>query len=124
MPAMTPAGAALTYLRKKFGGNFREQESTPVIGAAAAQVVGNNPDRLALLVVVLGANTLFAGLLQTVSANNGIQVAPNGGSLSLLVDEDFTFCTRQLFAVAPGGNTQLYVLELIREISVGPDQGS
>lgn len=118
MSAMTPAGAALTYLRKKFGGNFREQESTPVIGAAAAQIVGNNPDRLAVLIVVLGANSLFAGLLPNVTANSGIQVAPNGGSLSMIVDEDFTFTTRQLFGVAPGGNTQLYVLELIREIAL------
>lgn len=124
MSANTPAGAALNYLRKKFGGNFREQESTPVIGVAAAQVVGNNPDRLALLIMDLGASTLFAGLLPTVNANAGIQIAPNGGSMSLIVDEDFTFTTRQFFAVSPGGNTQLYVLELIREIATDQEGGS
>jgi hypothetical protein len=116
MPNPTPAGAALSHLREKYRGNFREIESFPIIGVAAAQVVANSADRLGLLIMDLGASTLFVSTLQTVNANAGIQVAPNGGGMALNVDEDFTLVTRQLFGISPGGNTQLYVLELVREV--------
>lgn len=123
MTQQTPAGAALSHLREKYRGNFREIESFPIIGVAAAQVVANNPDRLGLLVMDLGANTLFVSTLQSVSANAGIQVAPNGGGMALNVDEDFTLVTRLLFGIAPAGNTQLYVLELVREVVFDAPRG-
>lgn len=109
-------GAARDYLEKKFGGRFTELESSPALAATAAAITGNNPDRLGLLIVNLGANTGYFGLRPNVSASNGFALAANGGSVSLSVDEDFTLVTRELFGIGPGGASQLYVLELVRDI--------
>lgn len=116
-------GAARRYLASKFGGLFAELESVATVGVAAATLVGNNPDRLALLVIGLGANNVFLGLQQNVSASRGIQLAPNGGSVAMIVDEDFTLPTRELFAIAPGGNTAVYVLELVRNVALLAAEG-
>lgn len=111
------SGAARLYLQKKFGGFFREQESTPSSAVAAASIVNAHPDRLGLLVVNLGVNVVTLGLTGAVTSSAGFDIAPNGGGVSFDVDEDFTLVTRQLFATSPGGASQMYVLELIREIS-------
>lgn len=109
-------GPARDYLQKKFGGLFEELESSPVAGVAATSIIPNNPNRLGVVVVNLGANVVYLALSTAPSSTNGIAVAANGGSLSLTVDEDFTHVTRQLNAVSPAGNSQLYVLELVRDL--------
>lgn len=116
-PQLPTTGAARLYLQQRFGGFFRESESVPVSAAVAASVVNGHPDRLGLLVVNLGVNTVTLGLDGTISANKGFEIAPGGGGVSFDVDEDFTLVTRQFFAVSPAGNSQLYVLEMIREIA-------
>lgn len=112
------SGAAREYLAEKFGGVFTELESSPSSAIVAASVVGNNPDRLGLLIENLGANTVFLSLAPNPSSTKGMALAPNGGSVSLTVDEDFTLVTRQFFAASPGGASQLYVSEMVRDITL------
>lgn len=116
-------GAARQYLQQKFGGFFSEAESYPVAGVAAAVLAGLNPDRLAVLVNNLGANSVYVGLDGRVSATRGFIVPPNGGSVTLWVDEDFTLVTRELWAISPGGNSQLYLLQYQRDIYMPDAKG-
>lgn len=119
-PADLPiSGAAREFLAARFGGLFTELESVVVVTAAAQPLIPNRPDRLGLIAVNLSVNSIYGALTPNPSANNGILISPNGGALVLSVLEDFTLCSRQLSLIAPAGNSNLYVLELLREIRVG-----
>jgi hypothetical protein len=124
MATQRRVGAAAEVLMERFGGLFTEAESAPSAAATSGSIVGNNPDCMARLVVNLSSNTVYLGLSPAVSASNGIAVGANGGSVSLSVEEDFGFVTRELFAIAPAGSSQLYVLQLSRyqrsEVMKGP----
>lgn len=111
-------GAALEYLRQKFGGVFAELESAPSMAVATSSAVGNNPDRLGLLIMNLGSSSVTLGLKQPLVNGAGVIIAANGGAMSLNVDEDFTLVTREWFGNVSAGTSALYVLEIVRPISM------
>lgn len=117
-------GAAHEFLQFKFGGQFEERESTPAMSVNASSAVGNNPDRLGLLIINTGASSVTLGLSPSVVSGAGIILAANGGAVSFDVDEDFTVVTRQFFGVAASGAPSLYVLELNRSVFLPRREGS
>ncbi len=110
-------GAAAEYLRNRFRGELREQESNPTVGTTAATIVTSNPDRLSLQFTNLSTNVIYIGLAETVSASNGIRLDMNGGGASLTVSDDGMLVTREWFAMASGAGSSAYVLEMSRFIS-------
>jgi hypothetical protein len=117
--AQVSFGAALQHLQAKFGGIFAEFEHNANITVAVSQPIGNNADRLALLIVNTGANPVTLSTSPTMTAVQGFVLGAGGGSVSMDVDEDFTLVTRDLFALSSAGNTTIYILELIRNVSTG-----
>lgn len=85
------------------------------VGAAVVTVLKQDPSRVQFLFVNLGANTIFLAPLGTPSANNGILVAPNGGSVVLNWEEDGEVVGWEWQAVAPVGNSAIMCLETILE---------
>lgn len=102
-------------LTSHFGCKTRAVEN-PVIAAApavAAPFLQNNPDRLAWVLVNLGANPVYIGLTQAVGVANGIRLAPAGGVATQYWQEDFQMVGWAWWCVAPAGASNIYVLEVI-----------
>jgi len=108
-------GALETVLDSHFGTKTRSVEN-PVIAAipaVAGIILRNNPDRLAFVIVNLGANPAYLGLTNAVGVANGIYVPANGGSVTMYWQEDFQMVGWAWWAVAPAGASNCYVLEVI-----------
>lgn len=112
-------GAALDFVIASWGGLVLEQETNPTISTTPSVVVPNNPDRVALVVLNIGAGTVFMSLSNTPSANAGIFLGANGGAVTMNVRDDGTLPSRQWSAVCPtGGPLVLEVIEYIRQVKM------
>ena len=112
-------GAALDFTVKQLGGLVLEQESNPSISTSPVVVVPNNPDRVALVMVNLGAGNVFVSLANVPSASAGIFLGASGGSVTLNVRDDMTLPSRQWSAICPaGGPSVLEVIEYIRQVEI------
>lgn len=109
-------GAAVDYLTKKFGGPASESEDVVTSTTTAAPLLGNDPDAMMLTIVNLGSNAAYLGLDARVSATRGLYLAPNGGAISMIVDEDGTLPCRNWHVVSPSGNTAIYYLRTRRTV--------
>ena len=90
------------YVERKFGVATRSYPiADPVKCETTVTVIlPNNPDRLAYLLVNLGEKDMYVAWDRGVLATHGVYVAPNGGSFSLLVDEDGELVGYELFGIS------------------------
>ena len=86
---------------------------TNSVGTSAVRIAPSNPNRLTLLVINLSANSLYISPDAIVSSSNGIYISPNGGSLVLQWDKDFSLTSEEFYAVAGGASSTIFVLELL-----------
>lgn len=106
-------GALSEFSKRRFGTETRHND-TPlaiVVGAAATALWRNNPDRLSLLFVNLGANVIYLNVGPDVAAANGIYLGANGGSVSLTAEEDGELVGYPWWGIA-AGNTNIFSAEL------------
>jgi len=104
-----------TLLTQQFKISTRANENPLVssLGTTATKVLDNNADRLAWVIVNLSANTVYISLKSDVSTSKGIMLAPNGGSASMVWDEDFQMTGWEIWGIAPAGASTIYVLEVV-----------
>lgn len=120
--AVRTTGAARWWTENQFGGPTRENETNPLIGTTATRVIGNNPDRVGLIIVNLGANDVYIALNNSVSTTNGIKLPAAGGNVTMTVRDDFTLPAREWDGIGNGGTSLLYVLEEIQDLTLQPEQ--
>lgn len=108
------AGAAAQFTAAQLGGPTSEKETVVATGATPVTACGNDPDRVGLVIINLGANTVYAALAGNPSASLGIILNSNGGSLTLNVRDDYSLSTREWSVSSPAGASSVYVLELRR----------
>ena len=116
MPAQLN-GAAAEYVAKRYMGGMGEREKTVTVGTTSVEVIGNDPERVSLLLVNLSGNTMYIGLEAGVSSSNGILLAANGGTYQVDVEEDLLFPIRAHHAIAAGASSTMYVLSARREFA-------
>jgi len=107
--------ALARYLEKRFGVKTRPIENptgVTEVGANPVLIAPNNPDRLFLLILNLGANDLLVQLKPKPSDTEGIVLGANGGSMTLSADEDAELVGHEFHGMAITGTTKIYVLEL------------
>lgn len=92
-----------------------ENPLVTAVGTTAILVLANNPNRLAWVIVNLSANTLYLALGNDVSATKGVLLAPNGGSASMVWDEDFQTVGWAVWGVAAGANSAIYCMEVVTQ---------
>lgn len=114
MASQPSIGAALQFTQEELGGPCTENESYPVCQTTSTVIAQGNGDRVGLIVMNLGSNPINLSLQGIPSATGGILLAGNGGVLGMTVRDDFTLPARQWNAIATGGTSQMYVLEIIR----------
>lgn len=102
------------YLQRRWQGRLAETASNPTPGVAAEELVGGDPERVALILINLSVNIIYVSPRNDVSAINGIRLNANGGSLTLTPDDDGVLVSRPWFALATGAASQMYVLQVRR----------
>jgi hypothetical protein len=104
-------------ITEEFGVKTRVNENpvTNSVGTSFVEILRNNPDRLAFIVVNLSANEVYLGLERDVSASKGIRLNANGGILSMTFKEDLATVGRAIFALASGAGSTIYVQEVEAE---------
>jgi hypothetical protein len=115
----TTYGAARTYTEQQLGGPVTEIETVTAASTAAAKLLSNSPDRVGLVIMNLGSTNVFVSLASNPSANLGILLAPNGGSISLTVKDDFTLCSREWYFSSASATPNVYTLEYVRVLYSG-----
>jgi len=109
--------ALAEYVFKKFGRRSRPifNPLTDKVHTTVTQLLQNNPDRLAIIVINLSPNTVWIAFDRNVSSSHGILLTPNGGSAMFIADEDLELVGYPLFAVASADNSDVYVVEVEAE---------
>jgi hypothetical protein len=111
----TVSGAAAQWIAKEYGGNFRVRSRTMTVDAASLTVAPNDPDRVALILINVGATSITISFDPTAVINQGIQLLDNGSLYSVNVRDDLIMpaWAHQAIGSAPGGS--LFILEVTME---------
>jgi len=90
------------YVEKKLGMKTRAYPIDDPVSCltTVTSILPNNPDRLAVLLVNLGATAMYVAWDREVGADHGVYVAPEGGSFALIADEDGELVGYELFGIA------------------------
>lgn len=105
--------APVAFLRDRFGGDFDTIDNEVSIPTTGKQLVGGDPEAVALTIINLGSDTVFVRPKAPASATDGIPLSPNG-SVSLTVRDDGPLPTYDWYAAANTGNQNVYYLRLSR----------
>lgn len=103
-------GAAAEFSNRRFDGILAHTNEVVQIGTSQTQVMGNDPERVSVLLINLSSNTIFIGFNEGVGSNDGIILTPSGGNVAYDVTNDYILPTLQVNAVADGVTSDLYVL--------------
>ena len=103
-------GAAAEFSNLRFDGILAHSNEVVSVGTAQGQIMGNDPERVSVLLINLSSNTIYIGFNEGVGSANGIILTSLGGSLSYDVTNDYILPTLQVNAVAGGAGSNLYVL--------------
>jgi len=90
-----------------------ENPKTTSIGTTATQILANNPNRLAWVVINLSSNIIYLAFGSDVASTKGIRLEANGGSAVMIWDEDFQATAWAIWGVASGASSAIYAFEIV-----------
>lgn len=107
-------------IQKRFGMVTRAQVNPLVeeVDIAVTKILPNNPNRLAWIILNLSGNNIFIAPDLKVGSDHGILLTPNGGSATMIYEEDFEATCWEMFGVAAADNSDIFVLETVIDRSV------
>lgn len=108
-------GAAAEYARKKFGGDLVESESVVTVQITAGDLVARDPERMFVMMINLGANPVYIKTRGEPASGSGVLLSASGGFISFDAENDATMPAKIWRAIAIGGTSDVYVLQLRRE---------
>tara|TARA_R110000824_G_scaffold137591_1_gene301760 strand:- start:456 stop:791 length:336 start_codon:yes stop_codon:yes gene_type:complete len=102
-------------LNEDIGANAAPVEDAllSTIATASGQLLTPNPNRLAFIFVNLSGVDVYLRPHGTVTASNGILLAPLGGSLTVRWRDDFMMPSEDWYALAASGTANFYLVSLI-----------
>lgn len=103
-------GAAAEFSQVRFDGVLAHTNEVISVGTTQQQIMGNDPERVSVLLINLSSNTIFIGFNEGVGSSDGIILTPSGGNVAYDVTNDYILPTLQVNAVADGITSDLYVL--------------
>lgn len=104
-------------LNREFGvkTTFRANPLVSSCAITLTKLLSNNPNRLASVLVNLGANDIYIGFDVETSAAKGILLANSGGGINFKWDSEFNLLEAAMYGIAVGGASAIYVLEIVTE---------
>lgn len=106
--------AVPSYITKEYGGAGEEVTTEVIVSAAVTRLVKSDPDRLGLLFVNLGTDSVYLTPDNRPSTTRGLFLVNNGGQVSLFVKDDLTLPSREWYATTASGISTVYVVEIRR----------
>lgn len=105
----------LELIEERFGLSVETREDPEIssIGTSADILLRRDGRRIAFVVINLGEDAVFIRPERTASSSSGIRLAPNGGNVSMVFDEDFTLPAQQWSIVSEGASTAIYSIEVL-----------
>lgn len=106
-----------SLIEREFGIKTGSRENPLVneVGITAIRVLPNNPNRLAWIFINLSANLIYLGFSPDTSTSKGILIGANGGTASMFYKEDFELVAQEVYAIAAGAASDIYVVETVIE---------
>lgn len=92
---------------------FRTNPLTDTVAITPTKILSNNPNRLAMVIVNLGANDCVIDFNVEVALLKGILLANSGGGISFRFDTEFNLLESGVWAIASVAPTTVYVLEVV-----------
>jgi hypothetical protein len=115
-------GAVYNLAVARFGGAFVEEDAELTLTTTVAEAAPNDPERVVLALVNLGAVPLYVAPFRSVTTTRGIALSPSGGALILSADTDLTLTSREWFAISTQTGHTAFRLTLRRFSLVGGDK--
>lgn len=111
----SPAGAtAAAYAAARFDGPTRILERDVTIGTSVAQILDNNPKRVAWTIMNNGANDIGTGFTQQVTTAQSFKLASSGGAQRCIVEQDGEEVTYPLFGISGTAGNNVHIVEVMR----------
>jgi hypothetical protein len=107
-------GIAAEFSARFYGGRFESLQRDVTAGVAAANIVQNNPERAALLIINLSVNTVVIRPGGGATLTSGIVLAPSGGSFSTVLLNDLVLPSYSYDAIASAAASELFIVEVNR----------
>ena len=120
-PPQPSVGAAQSFIEGEYGGPTEEQDIEKSVGSVTpVKILGNDPERLSVVIVNLGTEPVYVMFDDEVSTSRGIYLAGSGGFVSMDVRNDQTLPTREWFALSSTGTSDVFVISTRRYALTGP----
>ncbi len=92
---------------------YRKNPLVSQCAVARTKLLSNNPNRVAFVMVNLGANDVYIGFDVETSNTSGILLASAGGGISLNYRYEFDLVASEVHGVATAGASNMYILEIV-----------
>lgn len=109
------AGAVAEILATMFSGPVGVEEREEAPGSTPAEILGNDPERLAYLIVNTGSVVVRLSWKRGGTAADAVPLDADGGSLSVNVRDDYTLPTHAVLANADAGTGTLRIIVVRRQ---------
>lgn len=112
---MPPTLKALTLsdlVEQQYGVKTDVKTSVVSVGTTPTQVLDNNPNRVGYILINLSTNAAFINFDTSVSTNNGIFLAQQGGSFSQNWKDDFNIVGYSMYGIVASGSNNIFVAEI------------
>lgn len=83
------------------------------VAITLTKILSYNPRRASFVLINLGANFISVAPDPGVLLTRGIYLVPNGGTLSMVWNEDFELPTFEWYAIADTAPCDIYALEVL-----------
>ena len=111
---MAQVTALQEFLEERFGGRFTIAPSQPAITNVQSQVLPNDFERMAYIMVNPGGSIVFVNFGTFQNLTSGIQLAPNGGSVSVNAHDDLCLPGFEAYAWTVSGASTLSIFAVKR----------
>lgn len=103
---------AQELIEAQFGVKVDVSLVSVTVGTSQVAIVGNNPNRVGLVIMNLSGNDVYVSPFSGVSTTNGLKLATSGGNITLNWQFDLTLCTYGFNAIANTGSNAVMVMEV------------
>ena len=109
---MTEIKGLFSIVYARFGRLAYPEVASYNIGSTPVQVLKDDADRVQWIAFNTGDYPVFIGWSPDVSPAKGVRIPEKGGSFSANWEEDGILPAYAVWAVAPYGNTTIYILAI------------
>ena len=99
--------------RFSFPVEVRENAEISSIGTTDEIFLKRDGRRIAFVLINLGSNAVYIRPEKAASSTLGIRLAPTGGNISEVWEEDFILPSLQWHIISDGANNAIYSLEIL-----------